>query len=35
VLTHAKHAGQAQEFVDLVLSSDGAEVLRDAGFQKP
>ena len=34
-LTHAKHPKQAQEFVDLVLSSAGAKVLQDAGFQKP
>lgn len=34
-LAHAKHAGQAQEFVDLVLSSEGAKVLKAAGFQVP
>jgi molybdate transport system substrate-binding protein len=34
-LAHAKHASQAQEFVDLVLSSEGAKVLKGAGFQVP
>jgi molybdate transport system substrate-binding protein len=34
-LAHAKHASQAQEFVDLVLSSEGAKVLKAAGFQVP
>jgi molybdate transport system substrate-binding protein len=34
-LAHAKHASQAQKFVDLVLSSEGAKVLKGAGFQVP
>jgi molybdate transport system substrate-binding protein len=34
-LTKAAHPQQAKEFVDLVLSSDGAKVLQDAGFAKP
>jgi len=34
-LIHGKHPKQAQEFVDLVLSSAGAKALQDAGFQKP
>lgn len=34
-LTGSKHAKTAQEFVDLVLSGDGAKVLEDAGFAKP
>lgn len=34
-LTGSEHAGTAEEFVDLVLSADGAKVLEDAGFGKP
>jgi molybdate transport system substrate-binding protein len=34
-LTHSKHEKQAQQFVDLVLSHDGAAVLKHAGFGSP
>lgn len=34
-LAKAVHPKQAKEFVDLVLSSEGAQVLQDAGFAKP
>jgi molybdate transport system substrate-binding protein len=34
-LNQAKDAELAQEFVDLVLSDQGRQVLRDAGFGKP
>lgn len=35
VLSHAKHAKPAAEFVALVLSSAGSTVLRQAGFTGP
>ncbi len=34
-LTKSKHEKQAKEFVDLVLSDDGAAVLEKAGFKTP
>lgn len=34
-LTQSKDSGLAQEFVDLVLSAQGRQVLADAGFGKP
>ncbi len=34
-LTHSKHQKEASEFVDLVLSDDGARVLEEAGFKSP
>ena len=34
-LTKSKHEKQAKEFVDLVLSDDGAAVLNKAGFKTP
>jgi molybdate transport system substrate-binding protein len=34
-LKDSEHSTLAQEFVDLVLSSKGQQVLADAGFQKP
>jgi molybdate transport system substrate-binding protein len=34
-LKDSKHATLAQQFVDLVLSSKGQQVLSDAGFGKP
>jgi molybdate transport system substrate-binding protein len=34
-LEASKHQKEAGEFVDLVLSDDGAEVLEEAGFQGP
>ncbi len=34
-LTQSKDADLAQEFVDLVLSDQGRQVLRDAGFGTP
>jgi len=34
-LTHSKHQKEASEFVDLVLSDDGAKVLEEAGFKSP
>jgi len=35
VLKNAKNSAGAQAFVDYVLSSDGAKVLTEAGFQAP
>ncbi len=34
-LTHSEHKLQASQFVDLVLSDDGAKVLEEAGFESP
>ena len=34
-LEGSEHAKEASEFVDLVLSADGAKVLEEAGFAKP
>jgi molybdate transport system substrate-binding protein len=34
-LTKSKHEKQAKEFVDLVLSGTGADVLKKAGFKTP
>ena len=34
-LEGSKHQKEAAEFVDLVLSDDGAKVLEEAGFAKP
>jgi len=34
-LEGSKHQKEAGEFVDLVLSDDGAKVLEEAGFQGP
>lgn len=34
-LADSKHARQARAFADLVLSSEGQDALRDAGFAKP
>lgn len=34
-LNGSEHATTAKQFVDLVLSEEGAEVLADAGFQRP
>ena len=34
-LEGSKHQKEAGEFVDLVLSDDGAKVLEEAGFQSP
>ena len=35
LLTDTAHRDAAQAFVDLVLSDEGRQVLRDAGFQEP
>ncbi len=34
-LTHSEHKKQASQFVELVLSDDGAKVLEEAGFESP
>lgn len=34
-LTASEHASTAAQFVELVLSAEGARVLEDAGFQRP
>ncbi len=34
-LTASAHASTAAQFVELVLSAEGARVLEDAGFQRP
>jgi molybdate transport system substrate-binding protein len=34
-LTRSEHADLAEEFVDLVRSEDGRNVLEDAGFENP
>ena len=34
-LEGSKHQKEAAEFVDLVLSDDGAKVLEEAGFAQP
>jgi molybdate transport system substrate-binding protein len=34
-LTHSEHKLQASQFVDLVLSDEGAKVLEEAGFESP
>ena len=34
-LDQSEHADLAQEFVDLVMSSQGQQVLQDAGFGAP
>ena len=34
-LEDSEHQKEAADFVDLVLSDEGAEVLEEAGFQSP
>ena len=34
-LDQSEHADLAQEFVDLVMSTQGQQVLQDAGFGAP